>query len=73
MTYTAVRTKFIDDQIASFALRRRAEDGASAINVGAGFDTRAFSLDAAEQFAAVYDEEQARIDAPKKLLLGELG
>lgn len=57
--WTVVRTKFIDDLLATV-------DVAQMVNLGAGVDTRAYRLDAFKRFRASYEVDTAEVSLGKR-------
>merc|ERR1712125_37105 len=66
--WTAVRTKFIDDQLA-----KATADVSQLVNLGAGLDTRRFRLDCYKNLASVFEVDMAVINDAKAKILAKLG
>jgi len=66
--WTAVRTKFIDDQLA-----RVTAEVPQLVNLGAGLDTRAFRLDCFLGLEAVFEVDMEVINVSKTKILEKLG
>jgi methyltransferase (TIGR00027 family) len=66
--WTAVRTKFIDDQ-----LSKATADISQLVNVGAGLDTRSFRLDCYRNLKSVFEVDMAVINEAKSKILDKLG
>lgn len=66
--WTAVRTKFIDDQLA-----KATADVCQLVSLGAGLDTRRFRLDCYKKLTSVFEVDMAVINDAKVQILEKLG
>ena len=64
-TWTAVRTKFIDDRIEEY-IDKGGEKMTQLVNLGAGFDTRAYRLECYKKFTNVFDVDMKVINDAKE-------
>jgi methyltransferase (TIGR00027 family) len=64
-TWTAVRTKFIDDRIQEY-IDKGGETLAQMVNLGAGFDTRAYRLECYKKITKVFDVDMKVINEAKE-------
>ena len=64
ITWTAVRTKFIDDQIKANIKKGNVEIS-QLVNLGAGLDTRAHRLECYKSFRKVFDVDMEKINEMK--------